>query len=160
MALWKREKSLHRLTLRPTDAAHCIRKLHASMEGWGDSDGWHLLRLALHEWTANMLQHATFGPRRPRLTISVKETGRRIEAIVEDNSDGFEFHAVPKAQFQELPDRGMGVTLVRMCSNQVEYDRQPGKNTLFFTIPLRAEQLSLIPRRPLSLPVPNFVSAA
>lgn len=130
------------------------------MEGWGEDDGWHLLRLALHEWTANMLQHASFGSRRPRLTISVKQTARRIEAVVQDNSEGFEFYAVPKAQFHQFPERGMGVTLVRMCSNQVQYDRQPGQNTLFFSIPLQAEQLSSVPRRLLSLPMPSFVSAA
>lgn len=124
-----------------------MQALHAWMSEWEDDDRWQLLRLSLHEWAANMLQHASFGPQCPRLTAFIKKVGSRIEALVEDNSEGFDLHAVPKAHFHQFPERGMGITLMQMCSDELEYTRSSTSNKLFFSIPLSTEQLSLVPYR-------------
>ena len=146
MTAWTKDQADHRIEL-PLTGVDCMRTLHRWMSEWEDDDRWQLLRLSLHEWVANMLQHATFGPQHPRLSVFIKRVGHRIEALIEDNSEGFDLYAVPQARFHQFPDRGMGITLMQMCSDQLEYRLSPAQNKLFFSIPLRAEQLSLVPYR-------------
>lgn len=159
MATWTKDQADHRIELDLT-GVHCMRTLHTWMKGWGESDGWQLLRLSLHEWAANMLQHASFEARRPRLAAFIKKVGNRVEAIIEDNSGGFDVHAVPQANFLQFPDRGMGITLLRMCSEHLDYTHGAEKNELFFSIPLRAQDLSVVRSQPHGVVTPSLPTAA
>lgn len=117
-----------------------IGALHEVLTQWSDEkDIWHLARLALHEWTANLIQHATFGPRLPRLRLRIQQTDRHIEAVAEDNSAGFDLDAVPEASYEEFPERGMGLTLLRSCTERLEYAREVGQNCLRFAIASAAD---------------------
>ncbi|NBC16795.1 MAG: hypothetical protein GVY18_05680, partial [Bacteroidetes bacterium] len=80
------------------------------------------------------IQHAEFGTGAPRMTLRVERLQQHIRAVAEDNSAGFDFHTVPDAAFEELPERGMGLTLLRTCAEQLSYRRRGGWNRLAFVV--------------------------
>lgn len=112
-----------------------ITLVHALVTAWvGRDAGGELVRLALHEWTANLIQHAEFGSETPRMMLEVRSNQRHIYTAVEDNSAGFDLHAVPNATFEHLPERGMGLTLLRTCALRLQYRRRYGWNRLAFVV--------------------------
>ena len=61
-----------------TDLDRAVDRLHAICDGWTDdgpiahllgADGMHVLRLTLHEWVANLVQHASFAAEAEIITV-------------------------------------------------------------------------------------------
>ncbi len=96
-------------------------------------------QLVLHEWIANLLQHANFRGRSPTLQIHLLTEGRRIACTVVDNSEGFdlaEHIPVEKEPPDELPERGMGLRIIDACTDRLSYiSTESGRYRLEFSIP-------------------------
>lgn len=96
------------------------------------------LKLAVHEWMANLVQHARFGARPPvvTLTVSPLDDGD-VECVIEDNSEGFDLDATLDARrdaLHALPERGMGLLMLQACSKNLSYSASktpPGHRLAF-----------------------------
>lgn len=123
-------------TYRIDGRSHLVEGVHAlcdewEREGWWDGllggEGRARLRLVLHEWAANLVQHARF--ERPIIVnLTVCPHRNRLFVVVEDNTDGFDYDAQVRESIEEIavtmPDRGMGLALVRACAESVHYERR------------------------------------
>jgi len=86
-----------------------------------------VMKLAVHEWIANLVQHADFGRQRPGIHLSLLPEGQRVRCVIEDNSDGFDFarqivhqqHHLDLAS--EPPDRGRGLLMLIACTENLSY---------------------------------------
>ncbi len=95
------------------------------------------LQLAAHEWLANLVQHARFGPDPAiHLTIEQLESGH-MACTVEDNSEGFDLDDAlrrRRAALRALPERGMGLLILFACASEIHYQRQADFNQLRFVV--------------------------
>ncbi len=95
-------------------------------------------RLMIHEWLANLVQHARFDDRRPTVKIRVQYNGTGIQFAVEDNSSGFDLLKQLQRQkdvLQPLPERGFGLLLLRACAERMVYSTPAANcNILSFTV--------------------------
>lgn len=122
-------------------------ELHALFDTWEsdgallshlDMDTVQLLRLALHEWVANIVQHADFEEEEPRVTLQVIPNGRRVRCIVEDNSNGFPIMkelVTREEALEPFPERGMGLLMLDAATESFTYARtEDGRQKLEFTV--------------------------
>ena len=82
------------------DLSTVVDEVHAVFDTWvesgafaGDLDEFGLLvmKLAVHEWIANLVQHAAFRVCPPEIGLTVHAEPGGLRCIVEDNSEGFDF---------------------------------------------------------------------
>ena len=124
-----------------------IDELHKLFEEWEredallshlDEDTQQLFKLAVHEWVANLVQHADFADRHPVVTMDVIPNGRRIRCIIEDNSEGFGFPDqidVQRSKLTPVPERGMGLLMLNAACEYFEYSHtDKGTRRLEFTV--------------------------
>ncbi len=124
-----------------------IDELHALFEEWERDDALlahldqhtvELLRLAVHEWIANLVQHADFAGRSPEVILDVYPNGRRVRCVIEDNSEGFPFPEqlyVQQDALTPFPERGMGLLMLNAATEYFEYSvTQEGMRRLEFTV--------------------------
>jgi len=99
----------------------------------------HYTQLVLHEWIANLMQHARFGNRSPAIQITASTRDRHISCVVIDNSEGFDLEerlSVDEDATDDFPERGMGLRIINACTNQLSYtSTESGRHRLEFTIP-------------------------
>jgi len=135
-----------------------IDELHGMFEEWEregallshlDQDTIQLFRLAVHEWVANLVQHADFGERDPELIVDVIPNGRRVRCVIEDNSDGFAFPEqidVQRNALTPFPERGMGLLMLNAATEYFEYSQtEEGHRRLEFTVSADSESWLNIP---------------
>lgn len=111
-----------------------VDAVHAQFDAWADDDriesaigpdGLAVLRLAAHEWVANLVQHAQFcGPAELVLTLEVVEGGVRCQ--IEDSSQGFDFIRQIGAQKSILDapapsERGRGLLMLVSCAEDLAF---------------------------------------
>lgn len=98
------------------------------------------VQVVLHEWIANMIQHAEFGDRSPCIEITVRADLRYVSCSVIDNSHGFDLADALTRQRNEaraLPERGMGLRIISACTEQCAYRSLPdGRYRFEFSIPV------------------------
>jgi len=137
---------LEPLRVEALDAAMDV--LHARLDAWeqtGAFDGClgefgrHVLRLALHEWVANLVQHAAFGRRQPYVAVGVACADGGVRCVVEDNSDGFDFqrqlvHQEGALDAAEPSERGRGLLMLIACTEQIAYVSRRGRQRLSFLV--------------------------
>lgn len=124
-----------------------VDELHALFELWIadgallahlDGDTVELLRLAVHEWVANLVQHADFAERSPVVTLSIIPNGRRVRCVIEDNSAGFPLDEKlenRRKALEPLPERGMGLLMLNAATEYFEYTTsEDGRQRLEFTV--------------------------
>lgn len=90
------------------------------------ADEWLISKLLVHEWVANLVQHAHFGDRDPEINIHFEPAGESVRYVIEDNSIGFDldtYLATHDTVDRPLPDRGMGLLFLSSCSEEVVYRR-------------------------------------
>jgi len=96
-------------------------------------------QLVLHEWIANLLQHADFCDRSPTIEIRIRSERRHIICSVTDNSEGFDFAArLPdkEERMDDLPERGMGLRIINACTDSLSYtSTEAGRYRFEFSIP-------------------------
>lgn len=124
-----------------------IDQVHALFDRWLADDAFsptlgedtvYRLRLAVHEWIANLVQHAQFNEPLPHIVFDVWPNGRRIRCVIEDNSDGFDFDlqlATRHDQLERLPERGMGLLMLHACAEELSYtETDDGRRRLEFYV--------------------------
>ena len=98
------------------------------------------VQVVLHEWIANMLQHAEFGNVTPQIEITVRADQRYVSCSVIDNSHGFDLAdalAKQRNEARALPERGMGLRIISACTEQCAYRSLPdGRYRFEFSIPV------------------------
>ena len=95
-------------------------------------------KFVVHEWMANLVQHADFGEQLPLIEFSISRIGRTLKCTIEDNSKGFDLDGYFRTNRQlpdEYPDRGMGLLLAREAARELSYSTSPsGRNVFAFVI--------------------------
>ena len=146
------------LSHRYSDLNTLLDHLHTLFDAWtptafhaprAQTDVLHRTRLALHEWVANLVQHAEFNNRPPEILLCLCLNEQRVQGVLEDNSRGFDLEACLAAQetsTEAYPERGMGLLILQACTENLAY--QPSENGRFrleFSIPANQDPcLSLL----------------
>lgn len=95
-------------------------------------------KLAVHEWLANLIQHADFDDRTPEVVLGMTLRGSQVQITIEDNSQGFDLDAQIQAQqggLTSFPDRGMGLLTIRACTQHLSYIHlAPDQHCLAFSV--------------------------
>ncbi|PEN15412.1 hypothetical protein CRI94_03200 [Longibacter salinarum] len=98
------------------------------------------VQVVLHEWLANLIQHADFGSESPTVEIRIYAHERYISCAVDDNSHGFDLQEQLVKQRQEarvLPERGMGLRIINACTDRCTYhSTDAGCHRFEFSIPV------------------------
>ena len=112
-------------------------------------DTLNVAKLAVHEWVANILQHADFKDRCPELGLKIVSSADRLHCTIEDNSEGFDvdgYYETHQSISVVLPDRGMGLLLLRSCTEELRYERlNNGKQQLKFYVTASEDSYLEIP---------------
>lgn len=94
--------------------------------------------VAVHEWMANLVQHARFRNGSAVVQLRVWPDGDGVRCLIEDNSEGFDMDAHLKhdpAYFSTFPERGMGLLMLKMSTQDLCYQRLVnGRNKLSFFV--------------------------
>ncbi|HMB92511.1 MAG TPA: ATP-binding protein [Rhodothermales bacterium] len=110
-----------------------IEQVHSLFDTWeGDSDlldifslsTLYQVKIATHEWLANLVQHANFEQDTTDVSLLVKPVDDRIFCVIEDNSDGFvldEHLEIEPEYLDSLPERGMGLLILKICTEDLLY---------------------------------------
>ena len=108
--------------------------VHALFDGWDadgtmdrslDPTGALVLRLAVHEWVANLVQHAYFR-REPRIAMDITFQRGGVSVALEDTSEGFDFAQQLGTQraILESPapsERGRGLLMLITCATDIAF---------------------------------------
>ncbi|MDX1546254.1 MAG: ATP-binding protein [Rhodothermales bacterium] len=128
-----------------------IDQVHGLFDAWEellppriDVNLLYQLKLAVHEWLANLVQHANFETEAPDVSLTVEPDGDRLRCVIEDNSDGFVLDAhleIEPEYLDSLPERGMGLLILKICTEKLEYQRSEygGFNRLAFYVSAEQE---------------------
>ena len=124
------------ISRRYDDIGSIVDDVHALFATFEESSEEHLpldyfttqvLKLAVHEWIANLVQHADFGGVKPRVRLSLIPENGRVRCVIEDNSRGFDFVTQSVHQRHQLdkaphpPDRGRGLLMMIACTENISY---------------------------------------
>ncbi|NNE69146.1 MAG: ATP-binding protein [Rhodothermales bacterium] len=129
------------------DLERVIDEVHALFDHWEnsgvfspafDADKVQLMKLAVHEWLANLVQHAHFGDRTPEIHMDVTPNGKRVRCVIVDNSDGFDLGTYlneRRGALPVLPERGMGLLMLDAATEYMNYHRDDdGCHRLEFSV--------------------------
>ena len=109
-------------------------QVHALFDAWAEAgtfasvlgeDGIEVLRLAVHEWIANLVQHATF-PGPPHIELAVEIDGDGVRCTIEDSSVGFDLATQIERQQTILDapapsERGRGLLMLVTSTDDLSY---------------------------------------
>ena len=140
------------------DLETIIDDLHGLFDGWESKhcaitsmplETLHTAKFAVHEWIANILQHADFKNRRPEVGLYVSPCEDRLFCMIEDNSEGFDLEGYlethPRIQ-EVMPNRGMGILMINACTEGMHYGHyQGGRHQLEFYVPAHQDAYLEIP---------------
>ncbi|HKL89274.1 MAG TPA: ATP-binding protein [Salinibacter sp.] len=131
-----------------TDLDRALDEVRSVLEEWSASQAEmtapndetvRYTQLVLHEWIANLLQHADFQNRSPAIKIRLHTEDRHIICTVIDNSEGFDLaERLPTKEemMDDLPERGMGLRIINACTDSLSYtSTEAGRHRFEFTIP-------------------------
>ena len=137
--------SIHRFD----DFDRVVDDIHALFDAWCDEDafadtigefGLHVMKLAVHEWIANLVQHAAFSKGTPTVRFYVQPEADGVHCAIEDNSDGFDFQSQLSRQNgavfgPEPSERGRGLLMLIACTEDLAYGKsEDGFQRLEFVI--------------------------
>jgi serine/threonine-protein kinase RsbW len=131
-----------------SDLDRALDEVRSVLEDWSDtlddtsvprSQTIRYAQLVLHEWIANLLQHADFEDRAPTIRIRLSAEQDQVRCAVIDNSDGFDLAGQLPAQeeaMEDLPERGMGLRIINACTEHLSYrPTDGGRHRFEFSIP-------------------------
>lgn len=98
--------------------------VNAPSAGDLDEETLHHAKLVLHEWLANLAQHAEFAGRAPDVRVNVRLRQEELQCAVTDNSSGFELEAALNEQntdCEPFPERMMGLRIIDACTEELSY---------------------------------------
>ena len=135
------------ITKKYTDLDQAIDGVRALSEDWPaswqngtiDDETLHCTCLVLHEWIANLHQHARFRKNTPAVKIRLSGDVDHVACSVLDNSDGFDLASYLPADDEDpeaFPERGMGLRIIKACTDELSYaPMEDGLHCFEFTIP-------------------------
>lgn len=102
-----------------------------------------VMKLSVHEWIANLIQHADFAKRNPTIHLILVPKTDGVQCMIQDNSLGFDFaqQAVVQEEFlseaEIPPSRGRGLLMLIACTEELKYGfaDTSSRNQLEFFIP-------------------------
>lgn len=118
------------------DLGTVVEDLHGLFECWEHDEAFlppldtftrEVMKLAIHEWVANLVQHADFSDRTPLIQLVVQPNGKSVRCKIEDNSRGFDFDLQLARQRDKViettvpPDRGRGLLMMIACTENLRY---------------------------------------
>lgn len=122
------------VSLTLDDLEHAVERLHALFEEMEhepvlplDAFTTEVLKLALHEWIANLVQHARFGDHAACIRLTISPEGEQVRCVVEDSSEGFDLATQLRRQQSaldlpgEVPERGRGLLMLEACAEGLLY---------------------------------------
>ncbi|PSQ96170.1 MAG: ATP-binding protein [Bacteroidetes bacterium SW_9_63_38] len=120
------------LAKKYSDLDHALDEVRSVLHDWSRNlndasvprgETIHYTQLVLHEWIANLLQHADFADRPPSIEIRLTTQNRHITCSVIDNSEGFDLkkRLPEREEMEELPERGMGLRIIDACTGELSY---------------------------------------
>ena len=133
-----------------------VDALHAQFDAWEDdggliqaigADGLSVLRLAAHEWVANLVQHAAFpDPAELWLELAVVADGVRCE--ISDTSRGFDFMEQVDEQQVLLDEpapseRGRGLLMLVSCAEDLAFRQASDEAAQQIGFTVRAPEVDL-----------------
>ena len=121
-------------TLVFRDFDRAIDRLHALFDGWDAErafepvlglDGSQVLRLVVHEWIANLVQHATWREA-PEIVMEIGVDGDAVRCSIEDTSAGFDLVGQLEHQQSVLnapapSERGRGLLMLVTCAEDLAF---------------------------------------
>ena len=131
-----------------TDLDTAVDELHALFDRWARQgtfeavlgiDGLAVLELAVHEWVANLVQHAAF-PRGVRIEMTVSVEGDAVRCVVTDTSAGFDMAAQVERQRAVLTgpgpsERGRGLLMMIQSTDDLAFrPADGGPQTVSFLV--------------------------
>lgn len=129
------------------DLNRIMEGIHALFKRWKatdtfcpplDDQGLEHAKLAIHEWVANLVQHAEFEDRTPSVSLTLISEGQRLRCTIVDNSNGFDIDRylnVDGEVLKTFPERGMGLFLLKACADELSYRRsEQGQQRIEFYI--------------------------
>ena len=153
-----------------SDLDRVTDQIHTLFDGWVEdgtfasvlsADGVEVLRLAVHEWVANLVQHAHF-PDGPQIDLAVEAEGDGVRCVLVDTSVGFDLATQIERQQSILDapapsERGRGLLMLVTSTDDLTYApagvtgpqrlaflvRNPGED--FFAALFRPEDLATDP---------------
>ena len=124
-----------------------IDEIHALFERWDSKQPFdppiepsllHTVKLAVHEWLANLVQHASFNGNQPQVSLAFRPNGSHLHCVIEDNSEGFDLDGQLSARPEILdafPERGMGLLMIKACTEHLVYSEcAQGSHRLEFSV--------------------------
>lgn len=132
------------VTLHFEEVEDALEEVHNLFSHWMtekngfDESQLYRTRLVLHEWLANLAQHADFQNRAPDISVCIQPEGNNLRCVIEDNSRGFNLdrHWMRPSAFDTLPERGMGLHIIKACTAKLDYARLGGgRHRLEFVVP-------------------------
>jgi serine/threonine-protein kinase RsbW len=129
-----------------TDLDRAIDEMQSLSDVWPattrngtlDADIVHCTSLVLHEWIANLHQHAEFHTD-PWVEVALSLKAHRVCCSVRDNSEGFALRDHFPGEDDEMeafPERGMGLLIIETCTDDLSYTTtDDGLQHFDFTIP-------------------------
>ena len=145
------------------DLALIIDEVHALFDEWVDEEqfsavvdefGLLVMKLAVHEWIANLVQHADFRGTTPEIRLCIEPKDHGLHCMIEDNSAGFDFreHLSQQeiaVQNPEPSERGRGLLMLIACTENLSYETASrGVQRLAFAIRTPVTPESLAPLFP------------
>jgi len=136
-------------THRFTNLHSVVDEVHALFDVWSDTatlqpplncDGEIVLRLAVHEWIANLVQHAAFQDSSIEICLEVRVQEEVVEVSIEDTSQGFDLLGQLEEQSMLLnapapSERGRGLLMLITCTESLAYrPASEGCQKLSFTL--------------------------
>jgi len=117
-----------------TDLDRAVDRFHALCDAWAaggpyvdllGQDGLHVLRLTVHEWIANLVQHAHY-PGEREIVFRIFADGDAVRCVIEDTSLGFDFAGQIERQQEILSapapsERGRGLLMLVTCVEELEF---------------------------------------
>ena len=103
------------------------------------------VKIAAHEWLANLVQHANFEQDTTDVSLLIKPVDDRIFCAIEDNSDGFvldEHLEIEPEYLDSLRERGMGLLILKICTEDLLYhgENMEANNRLEFYVSADQDQ--------------------
>ena len=118
-----------------TDLDAVTDQVHALFDGWAEAgtfstalgaDGIDVMRLAVHEWVANLVQHAAFPDGDVEITLETGVEGDGVRCALEDSSCGFDLAGQIEHQrsIMDAPapsERGRGLLMLVTSTDDLTY---------------------------------------
>jgi serine/threonine-protein kinase RsbW len=95
-----------------------------------DQELMYAIELTVSEACTNAIKHAVTTAAIDNLTIVYQVYGQKLIIIVKDQGPGYDIDNIPLPDFDEHPEGGYGIFLIKSMMDEVNYYQKNGLNNL------------------------------